>query len=116
MRKNYILTSFFILSLLFPFSVQAAEQSSAQNITGYTIDNIQYEVYGTDFVQLTTNSIFVSRKITYDGFCIPSKQISWKEEIEGVTYSGTLTLIRNSFDANTQKTIAVYEGTLTANQ
>lgn len=76
-----------------------------------TIFVIKY-MDGTAFVQLTSSSISVSRKVTYDGLYIPSKQIFWKEEINGTSYSGTLTLKRQSYDAELNKTTATYEGIL----
>lgn len=112
MRKLYAITLSFVLSLLFPFTIQAAAQPDIQTAIGYTEDNIRYEVYGTAFVQLTSSSISVSRKVTYDGLYIPSKQIFWKEEINGTSYSGTLTLKRQSYDAELNKTTATYEGIL----
>lgn len=104
----------FILLLSCPFSVQASCQPPVLKTEGYTEDAVRYEVHGTSYVQLTSDSIFVTRQVTYDGFVIPPGQVSWQEKINAITYSGTLSLKSHAFNPKTQKTTATYEGTLTS--
>ena len=52
--------------------------------------------------------------MTYNGKVIPSRQIDWQEKVGDVSYSGTLTLKKSTYSVATQKTIASYEGILTA--
>lgn len=99
----------FILSLSFP--VQASESFWPQITSGYTENGIYYEVYGQTFLQPRSDSIFVTRQVTYEGRINPEKQIFWKESVNGVTYTGNLKLAQVMHDVN--KTIAFYRGTLT---
>lgn len=104
----------FILLLVCPFSVQASCHPPVLKTEGYTEEAVRYEVHGTFYVQLTSDSIFVTRQVTYDGFVIPSSQVFWREKINDITYSGNLQLKKQNFNPKTQKTTATYEGTLTS--
>ena len=81
---------------------------------GYSDEGIYYKVETISNVLLANDSIFITRKITYDGQISPSLQLSWHEAINGVTYSGTLYLTNFSYNPSTNQTIATYQGTLTA--
>lgn len=113
-KKLSAITLSCILLFAFPLSVQASGQPPQFNASGYTDDAIWYEVQGSDYTQLTANSIFVTRKVTYGGIVAPPRQISWQEKINNITYSGTLRIISYIYDGKAQQTIATYEGTLTA--
>lgn len=114
MNKISVVALSLLVSSVFPFSAQANVQSPSLNVLGYTTEGVRYEVHGTSYVQLTADSIFVTRRVTFDGFILPSDTFFWQEKIDKVTYSGTLQLKSYSYDAKAKKTIATYEGTLTA--
>ncbi len=114
MKKICIITLSFCLILFFPLSVHASEQPPHLSTNGYTKENVHYEVQGAFYIRLAANSIFVSREVTYNGKVIPSRQIDWQEKVGDVSYSGTLTLKKSTYSVATQKTIASYEGILTA--
>lgn len=82
--------------------------------SGYTEDGVYYEVYGEE---VTTNpsarvAIEVERTVVYDGKIFPPQTISWVEEIGVLECSGTLTLSSFYYNATTNKTTAIYVGTL----
>lgn len=106
--------SILLLSAAHPLPVQASCQLPVLNAPGHIEETVHYEIYGTSYVQLTANSVFVTRQVTYEGFVIPSSEVSWQEKIKDITYSGTLRLKIHTFNPKTQKTTATYEGTLTA--
>lgn len=113
--KVFIVTTLFVIFLSFDsLSVQASNYPTVLNAEKYAEGAVRYEIHGTSYVQLTADSIFVTRQITYSGFVFPPSQVSWQEEIKGITYSGTLLLKSHTFNPKTQKTIATYEGTLTS--
>lgn len=112
--KNFCLVTLsFFLILFFPLTVHASEQPPHLSTHGYTEDNVRYEVQGTSYTQLSSDSFFVSREVTYDGKVVPSRQIYWQEKIGSVSYSGTLALKKSAYSASAQKNTAIYEGTLT---
>ena len=114
MKKIMTTTLSVLLLSALPLSIQANGQPPLLNVAGCTADAVRYEVHGTTYVQLTADSIFVTRQVSFDGFVVPSDKLFGQEGINQVTYSGTLKLASYSFNAKTQKTIAIYEGTLTS--
>ena len=100
-----------IVLLSLSFHTYAAECPHSPLITtGYTSEGIYYEVHGDTSLPQRSDSIFVTRQVTYDGDITPEQQISWTESIGGVTYTGTLNL-HHSYYRN-HKTTAGYRGTL----
>lgn len=79
--------------------------------SGISDDGISYQVYGST-LSTTANSITVSRTIIYEGEVAPPRTTTWVEYIDGVRYSSTIQLSSLSYDYDTNKTTAVYYGTL----
>lgn len=114
MKKYCIVLFPFILLLSFPTAVSAEELNETMIVSGYTEEGIYYEVYGTLYNRSSSDSITVTRNIVYDSNITPNTQISWKEKINNVSYSGILRLLNYNYDAPSNKTTAIYYGTLTA--
>lgn len=89
-----------------------AQENSMMISNGYTENGIYYEVYGTLPNTNLRGTIEVSREIIYNGKIKPSATITWTENIDGIKYSGTLTLKKFLYNATSNKTIATYSGIL----
>lgn len=104
-----------ILSLLMSlfFCSNAYAQDNIHLISsGYTEEGIYYEVYGSTPNTFLRGALSVTRKITYNGKVNPPSSIYWRENISGVNYAGTLTLIDFMYYADTNQTTATYSGTI----
>lgn len=110
MKKLYtpLLTIFLLLSL--SINAHAAENPDSLITNGYTKEGIYYEVHGEVSLPYASDSITVTRQVTYEGKVTPESQISWTESIDGIICTGTLKLTQFSYRNN--KTVAVYRGTL----
>lgn len=116
MKKLYISLLSMLLSVLLPLSVNAQEVTNKVN-EGYTNENVYYSVYEIETKSTTTmravgDTITVLRKIQYNGIVLPTSQLTYSEKINGIYYTGTLTL--QSFEFENGNTIALYSGKLTA--
>lgn len=101
-----------IINMVLPVSAQEKVQKVG---AGYTSDGIYYEVYMTEALEnadrlLYGTSMSVTREVVYSGIIAPQREISWREKINGIYYSGVLTL--NKFSYNSTQTIAEYTGIL----
>ena len=103
MKKLFTILFSFVLVLSLSFTVHAEQELLPLIASGYTEDGIYYEIRG---------EISLSREVTYEGKVSPPRQTFWRESISGTAYTGTLTLVYSRYINN--KTIAIYEGTLTA--
>ncbi len=114
MKRIYslLLASVLILSLSVPVCAETAEFPVITS--GYTEEGIFYEIHGETFSLRRGDSQFVTRYVTYSGKVTPQAQLSWTETLNGVSYTGTLSLIRQMYDKKENKTYATYAGTLTA--
>ena len=113
MRKLFLL--FTLCGCLF-LSVPVHAQDITQEIgcqvtTEYVISQVTTleTIYHLDNTRASAY-ITTSKEITYTGIITPAASISWTETIDGTKYSGTL--YRQSFYHNSDKTIAIYKGTL----
>ena len=112
MRKICLVLSIFLLFLSVP--AQAGDRNSPFLATGYNEDGIMHKVYGV----LASSHLFdntgfmVARTIEYEGNVFLQNKIDWRESIDGMIFTGTLYLIQKNFDSKTDKTTAVYRGTL----
>lgn len=79
-------------------------------VSGYTEEGVFYEVHGEEVIAFYSTSVTVERTIVYYGNVSPQRTIDWTEEIDGVTYSGTLFL--KKIYSTSGKTTATYQGTL----
>ncbi len=111
MKKLFTILFSFVLVLSLSFTVHAEQELLPLIASGYTEDGIYYEIRG-EISLSRSNSQFVSREVTYEGKVSPPRQTFWRESISGTAYTGTLTLVYSRYINN--KTIAIYEGTLTA--
>lgn len=111
MKKNFLMALLIIMISIFPLSVQAQEISALFISCGITDEGVTYQVYG-EIISTTANSVTVTRSIVYDGNVTANTSLSWTENIDGSFYSGTLRLIRSSYNESTNQTTATYYGTL----
>lgn len=114
MKRIYSLLFASILILSLSVSVHAEASYFPLITSGYTEDGTFYEVHGEICSQHSTDSQYVTRYVTYSGKVTVPAQLDWTENINGVNYTGTLSLIRYSYNKIENKTNATYAGTLTA--
>lgn len=112
MKKSIYLILALLFTLTFSINTYAQEPELLIIQSGISEEGISYQVYGNT-LSTTANSITVSRTIIYDGKVAPPRTYPWTEYIDGAKYSGTLQLSSLSYDYDTNKTTAVYNGTLT---
>ena len=75
-----------------------------------------FAIWYHNFARQTVNAddtITVTRTIVYEGKVNVPTSRWWSETIDGITYSGTLYLLFDDYDAAGNQTTAVYNGTLT---
>ena len=111
MKKNFLLTLLIILLSTFPLSVHAQNISAPFITYGTTEEGVTYQIYG-EILSTTANSVTVTRSIVYDGNVTPTLTLSWTENIDGSSYSGTLRLINSRYNESANQTTATYYGTL----
>ena len=111
MKKTFLIALLTILLSAIPLNTHAQNLSLPLVTYGITEEGISYQVYG-ETLSTTSNSVTVTRSIVYNGNVSPSTSLSWTENIDGYTYSGTLRLTRSTYNESTNKTTAVYYGTL----
>ena len=111
MMKKYvsILVSYVIMFMVFSIHVKADEFPLITN--EYTEDGICNEAY-RESGQPNATTMPVTRYITFEGNVTPPQQFPWQETINGIEYSGTLTLIAYSYMRKDNITVATYRGVL----
>ena len=123
MKKIYIILFMLTILILYPVKCQASSLlhdggalKYAEKVTedfiisGYTESGIYYEVYGTGIEGRALEGVYVTRTVIFEGDIMPDSTLHWKEYINGIAYSGTLSLIEYAYKGGVTK--AVYEGTL----
>ena len=115
MKKTFIFLLFLIPMFFLSVPVQAEEYPAIMITSGYTAEGIYYEVYDEmpALVQRSGAGMNVSRTVIYYGKITPEREISWRETINGIQYTGILHLAKSDYDPVENKTTAVYRGTLT---
>lgn len=113
--KKFLLTTILCLCLLCNATVPVAADSSAT--TGYTNDGIYYEAVTLEHSHSIdslsdTDTITLSKEITFSGIITPDDTLAWREIIDDTVYVGTLHLY--SYYYLDGKTIAIYKGILYA--
>ena len=107
--KTFLMTFILTVSL----SIVAHAQGDEDYLrNGYTSEGIYYEVFGEQINPNIKGIISVERQIIYNGKITPTSTLEWKEEIDGVSYSGTLKLVFYTYNTTQNTTIAWYSGTL----
>lgn len=104
-----------ILLLSISLTSYAQEQYTIIN-NGYTSNGIYYTVYELDTLlnseRVVGDKITVTREFQFSGIIQPSSEQNYTEYVNGVCYTGILTLY--AFTYENGNTLAVYKGTLTA--
>ena len=110
MKKNIFLV-LLMLCILWPQKV-FAQDNLIEAKQEYIVYEGEYEVFITDYFIYDASGITVTREKVYNGKIVPDRKIYITETGEnGVMYGGTLYLVSYTYSNN--KTIAIYQGTLT---
>ena len=125
MKKHLIILIVALFVLALPINCLAsapedmASYTSSEEMvllgTGYTEDGVYYEVYGEQN-EVNVNarvSVNVERTVVYVGEVMPPSTMNWSEKMSNIYMSGTLYLRSYIYNAKTNRTTAIYEGTLT---
>ncbi len=103
-----------MISTLFTVHAQDPKKEVVNEYTAVDSSLIIEEVLAVETSYSTdSDSIYVTRKLTYEGYVTPPLEMEWIETIDGVTYTGTLKL--RSYSRTDNSTVAVYVGTLYLN-
>ncbi len=110
-----IMTALFLLVLLTALSgtVAYARDTGKAVIKDYSAGNADLieEVLEIETLYSTSSeSVYVTRTVIYEGIITPPLELSWRETIDGVVYSGTLKI--SYFTQMNSQTYATYVGTL----
>ena len=108
MKKFISFITLCMLLICFPTHISA----NSPSITGYTQDGIFYEAITLEenlnfTIVPFSDTMSLTKEITYNGIITPKNSITWSETISGTTFSGTLYL--QSFYYSNNKTIATYK-------
>ena len=124
MKKHLILFLVTLFILALPMNCFASEPGNTTYTiseemvllgTGYTDDGVYYEVYGEPHtVNINARvSVDVERTVVYVGEVMPPATMNWSEKMSNIYMSGTLYLRSYIYNASTNRTTTIYEGTLT---
>lgn len=106
-------TFFMTLILTLSLSIVAHAQGNEDYLrNGYTNEGIYYEVFGEQINPNIKGVISVERQIVYSGKITPNSTLEWREEIDGISYHGTLNLVFYTYNKTQNTTTAWYSGTL----
>ena len=123
MKKYFLLLIAILCMLALPINACASElptdsyaisESMILLGTGNTEAGIYYEVYGEPY-EGNVNSrvkVTVERTVVFDGDVFPPESMNWREWIYDLEMRGTLYLTSFIYNRSTNKTTAIYEGTL----
>lgn len=114
MKKNFMILMMLIIMSTLSIDVCARELNTTFISYGITEEGINYQVYG-ETLSVTESSISVTRTIVFEGNVNPSFSLPWSENIDGINYSGTLYIVSMNYNKTTNKTTALYQGTLYKN-
>lgn len=125
MKKHFILLLTLLLVFAFPLTSYASEGvENSYNISenmvllgsGYTENGVYYEVYGEEYYinPYARLSVDVERTVVYVGEVMPPATMQWSEKMSNIYMSGTLYLRSYIYNASTNRTTAIYEGTLSS--
>ena len=124
MRKQLLILVTMLCMLAFPLNAFASEshndtyavsESMLLLGTGYTDDGVYYEVYGEPYTGNINArvSVNVERTVVFVGDVFPPETMNWREFMSDLEMRGTLYLRSFIYNASTNRTTAIYEGTLT---
>ena len=125
MKKQLLILLTMLCMLAFPLNTFASELPCAETYamsesmlllgTGYTDDGVYYEVYGEPYAgNLNARvSVNVERTVVFVGDVFPPETMNWRETMSDLEMTGTLYLRSFIYNAKTNRTTAIYEGTLT---
>ncbi|MCD8325627.1 MAG: hypothetical protein LUC90_02755 [Lachnospiraceae bacterium] len=115
--KTYYIMPLLMLCLFPSLTTVHAQDLKKEIVSEYTAENSSLIIEEVLEIETSYNadsdSIYVTRRLTYEGYVTPPLELECTETIDGITYTGTLKL--RSYSRTDNTTVAVYVGTLNAN-